>query len=53
MPVKLRVDCGSETGIMATIHGSLMEKHHEEDENFNVADYVMYGRSTENKIERW
>ena len=43
IPRTLRVDRGTETDVMATIHCFLREK----------TDAVLYGPSTQNKIERW
>lgn len=50
MPRFLRIDKGTETGDMGTIHTYLIDKHG----NFeNPTDSVVYGPSTSNKIERW
>ena len=50
LPRNLRVDRGTETGKMATIHVYLLNKH--EDMN-DPTDAIIYGPSTSNKIERW
>lgn len=47
---RLRLDKGTETGIMATIHSFLRKEH---EDVSNAADTVQYGPSTCNKIERW
>ena len=50
MPVYLRVDRGTETGTMATIHTYLIDKFENmEDPSMSV----IFGPSTSNKIERW
>uniref|UniRef100_A0A7M5WYV8 Integrase core domain-containing protein n=1 Tax=Clytia hemisphaerica TaxID=252671 RepID=A0A7M5WYV8_9CNID len=50
MPRFLRIDRGTETGDMGTIHTYLIDKHG----NFaDPTDSVVYGPSTSNKIERW
>ncbi|XP_028412940.1 uncharacterized protein LOC114535818 [Dendronephthya gigantea] len=46
----LRLDKGTETGHMATIHSYLRQQG---DEDINGAETVHYGPSTSNKIERW
>lgn len=50
LPSRLRVDKGSETGIIATMHSYLRSKHKDLDD---PTDSVLYGPSTENRIERW
>ncbi len=50
MPSRLRVDKGTETVDLATMHSYLMAKYYDEE---TAADCVLYGPSTENKIERW
>ena len=50
LPRTLRVDRGTETDVMATIHCFLREKH---GDLMNPTDAVLYGPSTQNKIERW
>ena len=50
LPRTLRVDRGTETDVMATIHCFLREKH---GDLVNPTDAVLYGPSTQNKIERW
>jgi len=47
---RLRLDKGTETGIMATIHGFLRREH---EDVSNAEETVQYGPSTCNKIERW
>ena len=44
------MDKGSETGILATMHSYLRSKHKDLED---PTDSVLYGPSTENKIERW
>ncbi|XP_068674224.1 uncharacterized protein [Montipora foliosa] len=46
----LRLDKGTETGYMATIHSYLRQQG---DASSNGTDTVHYGPSTNNKIERW
>ena len=46
----LRVDRGTETGKMATIHVYLLNKHEVMND---PTDAIIYGPSTSNKIERW
>jgi hypothetical protein len=50
LPQFLRIDKGTETGKMATIHAYLMNQ-------FDIMDdplhSIIYGPSTSNKIERW
>ena len=50
MPNYLRLDKGTETGTMATIHVYLRDKQGDLNE---PADSVIFGPSTSNKIERW
>ncbi|XP_028419189.1 uncharacterized protein LOC114544895 [Dendronephthya gigantea] len=50
MPTRLRIDKGTETADMATMHSYLLSKHESDEDS---ADCVIYGPSTENKIERW
>ncbi|XP_028417449.1 uncharacterized protein LOC114541833 [Dendronephthya gigantea] len=45
----LRVDKGTETGVMATMHSFLRRYHGDMDPQ----DTVIYGPSTANQIERW
>ena len=47
LPRNLRVDRGTETRKMATIHVFLLNQHESMD------DSIIYGPSTSNKIERW
>lgn len=50
LPRRIRVDRGSETDVMTTMHCFLQQELN------NVADAtetVLYGPSTQNKIERW
>ena len=46
----LRVDRETETEVMATIHCFLRERNCDLD---NPLDAILYGPSTQNKIERW
>ena len=46
----LRIDRGTETGKMATIHAYLVNKIGIMDD---ATDSIIYGPSTSNKIERW
>ncbi|XP_078482839.1 uncharacterized protein LOC144743284 [Ciona intestinalis] len=50
MPRFLRLDRGTETGKMATIHSFLRSKHGDLED---PTDSVIYGPSNTNKIERW
>ena len=50
LPGNLRVDRGTETGKMATIHVYLLNKHEVMND---PTDTIIYGPSTSNKIERW
>ena len=50
LPRNLRVDRGTETGKMATIHAFLLNQHGIMDD---PTDSIIYGPSTSNKIERW
>ena len=50
LPRFIRIDCGTETGKMATIQTYLSIKVGDLD---NLVDFVIYGPSTTNKIERW
>jgi hypothetical protein len=45
----LRLDKGTETGHMATIH-AFLRQHHDEEDNENGEDTVHYGPSTNNKV---
>ena len=48
--MKIRIDRGTETGVIATMHSFLHGTH------VGVVDAtenVLYGPSTQNKIERW
>ncbi len=44
---RLRIDKGSETGVMATIHSFLRKNH---DDLEDATDSVFYGPSTSNKV---
>eukprot|EP00794_Sanderia_malayensis_P016375 gene16375-18016_t len=46
---RLRIDKGTETGDLATIHAFLRDKHGD----MEPKGTVIYGPSTENQIERW
>ena len=50
MPVRLRVDRGTETDVMSTMHMFLCNKYGVLD---SPEESVLYGPSTQNKIERW
>lgn len=50
LPETLRIDRGTETDVMATIHCFLREKQGDLEKS---TDAVLYGPSTQNKIERW
>ena len=50
LPGNLRVDRGTETGKMATIHVFLLNEHGIMND---PTDFIIYGLSTSNKIERW
>ena len=50
LPHRQRLDKGTETGLMATIHCYLRDKVGDVDD---ATDTVLYGPSTQNKIERW
>ena len=47
---RLRIDKGSETGDMATIHTFLINSHAGEE---GPSEGVIFGKSTANQIERW
>ena len=50
MPDRIRIDRGTETGIMGTIHSYLCSERGDlEDPTASI----LYGPSTQNKIERW
>ena len=46
----LRLDKGTETGQMATIHGFLRQTHADGQANQDATDTVQYGPSTNNKV---
>ena len=46
----IRIDRGTETGIIATMHCFLRDKYGYLDD---ATESVLYGPSTQNKIERW
>lgn len=50
LPRNLRVDRGTETGKMASIHVYLLNKHEVMND---PTDAIIYGPSTSNEIERW
>ena len=50
LPGTLRIDRGTETDIMATIHCFLRSKQGDLDD---PTACVLHGPSTQNKIERW
>ena len=49
IPSKLRIDRGTETGLLATLHVFLRRDHGD----MTPEDTVEYGPSTSNRIERW
>ena len=51
MPSRLRLDKGTETVDLATMHSYLVSKY--SPDNDDETNCVIYGPSTENKIERW
>lgn len=46
----IRIDRGTETDIMSTMHCFLRAKHGDLED---ATESVLYGPSTQNKIERW
>ena len=50
LPQNIRVDKGTETGVMATMHCCLRENYGDLED---LTESVLYGPSTQNKIERW
>ena len=48
MSCRLRLDKGTETGLMATIHGFLRKDH---GDITNAEETVQYGPSTSNKVQ--
>ena len=46
----IRMDCGTETGKLATIHAFLCDNRDDMDDS---TDLVIYGPAITNKIERW
>ena len=50
LPVNIRMDRGTETGKLATIHVYLLNQHGLMDD---PTDSIIFGPSTSNKIERW
>ena len=50
MPVYLRIGRGTETGKLATVHAFLINKQRPEADG---TDFVLYGPTTTNEIERW
>ncbi len=50
MPSYLRIDKGTETGKMATVHVYLVNKYEVME---HPMEAIIYGPSTSNKIERW
>ena len=50
LPVNLRMNRGTETGKLVTIHVCLLNQHGLMDD---TTDSIIYGPSTSNKIERW
>ena len=50
MPCRIRIDKGTETIVLATIH---TYQRSQQGDLEDASDSVMYGPSTQNKIERW
>lgn len=50
MPKRIRMDKGTETGVMATMHCYLLEQVLPDEDPVNS---VIYGSSMNNRIERW
>lgn len=50
LPQRIRVDKGTETGIMTTMHCFLIDKKTDLED---ATESVLFGPSTQNKIERW
>ena len=50
LPDNIRIDWGTETDIMSTMHCFLRAKHGDLED---ATESVLYGPSTQNKIERW
>ena len=50
LPENIRIDRGTETDIMRTMHCFLRDKHGNLED---ATESVLYGPSTQNKIERW
>ena len=50
LPKTIRIDKRTETGTMATMHCFLHDQHRDLEDS---VDSVLYGPSTQNKIERW
>lgn len=50
LPQRIRIDKGTETVVMATMQSFLRAQHGDLE---NATDSVLYGPSTQNKIERW
>ena len=50
LPQNIRVDKGTETGVTATMHCCLRENYGDLED---PTESVLYGPSTQNKIERW
>lgn len=50
LPDNIHIDWGTETDIMSTMHCFLRAKHGDLED---ATKSVLYGPSTQNKIERW
>ena len=50
LPDKIRIDRGTETDIMSTMHCFLRAKQGDLED---ATESILYGPSTQNKIERW
>ena len=51
LPIMIRVDKGTETGIMATIH-AFLQRHHDDADEIDPIDSVLYGPSTSNQARQ-
>lgn len=50
MPAILRLDKGTETGIMATMHAFLRRNHNDD---MDPVDTILYGPSTSNQVSNY
>lgn len=51
LPNMIRIDKGTETGIMATIH-AFLRRHHNDADGLEPTDTVLYGPSTSNQVRQ-